>query len=232
MSLLSDTDNETEPRDEILRLSYAFIDNEALRGQALAVAAFLELLREVPQKVSEPLLGDIRYTWWYEAIDEIAEGRKVRYHPLSTALEALIRQYGLEAEGFREAIDAYRGLLTEGRLSLKQALELVDAADVALIRQLAALISPDTDTTALIAPVRFYALALMRAQGLLNTDEAGDTEYRHLYREARLAIKTLPPKLLPLALPATLATDRWTGHRRGPLAQRFKLFWAFLTGRI
>src|SRR5690606_19663850 len=139
---------------------------------------------------------------------------------------------GLEAERFREAIDAYRLLLEEGRLSLKQALELVDAADVTLIRQAAALLSPEADTTALIAPVRFYALARMRAQGLLNADEAGDTEYRHLYREARQALKTLPPKLLPLALPAALATDRWTGDRRGPLSQRFKLFWAFLTGRL
>ncbi|MEM9966097.1 MAG: squalene/phytoene synthase family protein [Asticcacaulis sp.] len=232
MSSPVDTDSETEPRDDILRLSYAFIDDEAKRAQALAVAAFLELLREVPQKVSEPLLGDIRYTWWYEAINEIAEGRKVRYHPLSAALETLIRQHGLEAEVFREAIDAYRLLLEEGRMSLKQALELVDAADVALIRQAARQISPDTDTTALSAPVRFYALALMRAQGLLNADEAGDTEYRHLYREARQALKTLPSKLLPLALPAALATDRWTGHRRGPLGQRFKLFWVFLTGRI
>ncbi|MFT4089691.1 MAG: hypothetical protein QM645_03090 [Asticcacaulis sp.] len=226
------TDTETEPRDEILRLSYAFIDNEALRAQALAVAAFLELLREVPQKVSEPLLGDIRYTWWYEAIDEIADGRKVRYHPLSTVLETLIRDRDLEAEAFRSAIEVHRVLLEEGRLSLKQALELVDAADVNLIRQMASVVAPEADNAALIAPVRFAGLAQMRAAGLINMDEAGDSEYRHLYREARQAIKTLSPKLLPLALPATLATDRWTGHRRGPLGQRLRLFWAFLTGSI
>jgi len=226
------TGSETEPRDDTLRLSYGFIEAEAVRAQALAVAAFLEVLHEVPHKVSEPLLGDIRYTWWLEAVDEIAEGRKVRYHPLSAALEPLIRTQGLEAGAFREAVEACRVLLEAGRLSLKQALELVDAADVALTRQVAVLIAPEADSNALSAPVRFYTLARMRAGGLIRDGEAGDSEYRHLYREARQALKTLPPKLLPLALPSALATDLWTGRRRGPLAQRFKLLWAFVTGRI
>lgn len=211
---------ETEPRDEAVRLSYAFIEDAKLRAQVSAIAAFIEVLRDVPKKVSEPLLGDIRYTWWLEAIGEISEGRKVRYHPLSAALTPLIRERGLDPEVFVAAIDAHRVLLEE-RLSLKAALELVDAADVALMGQAAKLLAPGADATHLTGPVRFYALAKLKP------DEIGETEYRHLYREAREGFSQLPAKLQPLALPAALA---W--KEQGPLQKRLRLLWAFVRGKI
>lgn len=223
--------SEVIPRDEILSLSARFIDDARKREQVLAILAFVEVLQDVPARVSEPLLGDIRYTWWIEALEEIGAGGKVRYHPLSEALKDLIHEHGLSPEAFIAAIEAYRGVL-EGPLTMKEALIVADQGAAALMRQAARIVSPEADTVALTAPVRFYVLANLKAARLLKTDETGEAEHRHLRREAKAAMKTLPSALLPLAIPAALASDLWTGRKRGPLRLRLALLWAFVTGRF
>lgn len=224
-------DSEIVPRDEIVRLSANFIDDAQKRAQVLAVFAFIELLRDVPARVSEPLLGDIRYTWWLEAIEEIEAGGKVRYHPLSAALEPLIRGQGLDGSAFRSAIDAHRVLL-DGKLSMRDALAVADHGVVALIRQAARILDAQADSVNLAAPARFQALAALKAARLLKDDEAGEAEYRHLYREARTAMKRVPTSLLPLILPSALASDQWFGRTRGAFAVRARLLWTFMSGRI
>ncbi|ESQ80482.1 squalene/phytoene synthase family protein [Asticcacaulis sp. YBE204] len=228
---MTDIDTETVPRDEIVRLSANFIDDVQKREQVLAIFAFIELLRDVPARVSEPLLGDIRYTWWLEAIEEIAAGGKVRYHPLSAALEPLIREQGLDAEAFRTAIEAHRVLL-DGKLSMRDALTVADHGAVLLIRQAARLLDAKADSETLAAPARFQALAALKAARLLRDEEAGEAEYRHLYREARAALKRVPTALLPLVLPSALAGDVWFGRTRGAFSVRARLLWAFVSGRI
>jgi phytoene synthase len=62
--------------------------------------------------------------------------------------------------------------------------------------------------------------------------DAGDMELAHLKREAVMTVKALPASIMPVALPATLATDYWRGRAPGVLSKRFRLFWSFVTGRI
>ena len=62
------------------------------RQDLLILYAFHYELSKVPDVTSEPMLGQIRYEWWREAIDEIYTGREVRRHEISTPLaEMLIR---------------------------------------------------------------------------------------------------------------------------------------------
>lgn len=227
---MSDT-SEVLPRDEALRLSCAFIEDPTKRAHILAIHAFSELLRDVPARVSEPLLGDIRYSWWSEAFEEIRDGRPVRYHPLSEAFKTIIAAYGLEPDAFIAAIDAHRPLL-DGALPMKEALNVADAGTGALMALAAQILAPDADLNPLKAPVRFYALAGMRAARYLKADEAGEAERVHLWREAKAAMTAVPQTLLPLALPAALANDLWASRPRGPLAMRLKLLWTVATGRI
>lgn len=230
---MSDTasaaENETTPRDETVRLGAQFIEFEAKRRDVLALLAFAELLRDVPARVSEPLLGDIRYTWWAEALEEIRDQRPVRYHPLSAALEGAVRRYGLDAGALIAAIEAHRGLL-DGRLGLREALTVADQGQAAVLAQAAKVLSGASHD--LTVAIRFQTLAALKAAGRLKDEEAGVSEGRHLWREARSAIKALPSALLPLALPSVAAGDLWQGRVRGALSLRLGLVWTFLTGRI
>ena len=87
-----DNDIETEVRrtDPDRWLASRLISDPALRAHVLAVLAFDGELARVRAMVSEALLGEIRLTWWQEALDEIAEHRPVRRHPTVQALASAI----------------------------------------------------------------------------------------------------------------------------------------------
>ena len=62
------------------------------REDLLILYAFHYELSKVPDVTSEPMLGQIRYEWWREAVEEIYTGREVRRHEISTPLaEMLLR---------------------------------------------------------------------------------------------------------------------------------------------
>ncbi|MBW8734392.1 MAG: squalene/phytoene synthase family protein [Asticcacaulis sp.] len=222
--------NESEPRSEDLRLAAAFIGDAQKRADVLAIQALLETLRDIPERVSEPMLGEIRMRWWYEAIEEIRDGRTPRYHPLSEALQRIIPQYSLPADDFLTLAEAQLPLLDAGPLDFKAALDLVDKGEGLAAQLCARILDPSVDASNLAAPARFTGLARLKRSGRL--PDAGEAEGAHLYRDAAAAAATLPASLMPLALPATLAPDLWAGRRRGPLSKRLKLFWSFVTGKI
>ena len=65
------------------------------RQDLLILYAFHHELSKVPDVTSEPMLGQIRYEWWREAIDEIYTGREVRRHEISTPLAELLLRTGV-----------------------------------------------------------------------------------------------------------------------------------------
>ncbi|WP_303831960.1 squalene/phytoene synthase family protein [Asticcacaulis taihuensis] len=221
------TSSELLPKSEDVRLACAFIPDAEKRAEVLSLFAFLETLRDIPERTTEPLMGEIRLRWWYEAIDEIAEGRPVRYHPLTEALKAMVERYRLPTEIFHDLIEGQMPLLDKGPLTIKEALGVVDRGEGNLLRLSAQVLGEVADLTDI---ARLYGLAQIKA--MRDLSDAGDTELAHLKREAVKAAKGLPTALMPLALPASLATGYWHGRAPGPLAKRLRLFWSFLTGRI
>jgi len=228
--MANQANNECEPRSEDLRLASAFIGDAIRRADVLAVQALLETLRDIPGRVSEPMLGEIRMRWWYEAVEEIRDGKTPRYHPLSEALQRIVGQYGLPPEDLLALIEGQLPLLDQGPLDFKTALGIADAGEGMAARLCARILDPPADTADLAAPACFIGLAALKQRGRL--PEAGEAEGAHLYRDAAKAAKALPASLMPLALPAALASDTWTGRVRGPLSKRLKLFQAFVTGKI
>jgi 15-cis-phytoene synthase len=108
----------TDDLDDLIRrvdpdrwLSSRFIGDEDLRADVVAIYAYDHELARAPKVASNPLLGEIRLTWWREALDEIYEGRHVRHHPTAQALAGVVKRHGLPREPLEAMIDArYREL--------------------------------------------------------------------------------------------------------------------------
>ncbi len=223
------TSSDVLPKNEDVTLACAFIDDPVKRVDVLALYAFLETLREIPDRVKEPLMGEIRLRWWYEAIEEIEQGRPVRYHPLTDALKRLIATYTLDTQILRALIEGQMPLLDKGPLTTEAAMKVADTGEGHVARLAACIVDPQGHAD-LTAPARLYGMAQLRAQRGLS--DAGDAELGHLRRDARAAMKGLSSRTMAVALPAALATSLWQGRPHGPLAKRLKLLASFLVGGI
>ncbi len=62
------------------------------RESCFGFLAFHAEMMRVPNRVSEPMLGYIRFAWWREALAQIRGGKSTRAHPLLEALEPLLQQ--------------------------------------------------------------------------------------------------------------------------------------------
>src|SRR3954464_15291449 len=104
--------------DEIVRradpdrwLPSRFIAAPAARAGVIALYAYDTELARAPKVASNALLGEIRLTWWREALDEIFGGKPVRRHPTAQALAATVERHGLSRAPLETMIDArYREL--------------------------------------------------------------------------------------------------------------------------
>jgi len=74
------------------RCRAAMFADEALRQKLLTLYAFHYELAKVPELVSEPMLGAIRYQWWRDCVDEIYTGKPVRRHEVATPLSEVLRE--------------------------------------------------------------------------------------------------------------------------------------------
>lgn len=75
------------------------------REDLLAIYAFNAELAAVQDKVSEPMLGEIRLQWWREAIEGLYAGN-TRRHDVVTALAPAIERHNLDRALFDALIDA------------------------------------------------------------------------------------------------------------------------------
>ena len=70
-----------------------------------------ELAARPKVALRRPTGGEIRLTWWREALDEIFAGLPVRHHPTAQALAEVVARHGLAREPLEAMIDArYRRL--------------------------------------------------------------------------------------------------------------------------
>jgi phytoene/squalene synthetase len=77
-----------------------------VRAGLFAIAALNLELARLPDKVSEPLLGQIRLQWWRLSIDGIYDGEIESGDDISRALAATISRFGLSRDVFERLIDA------------------------------------------------------------------------------------------------------------------------------
>jgi len=219
-------------------LSTRFIADEAARADVIALYALNHELARVASSVREPLMGEIRLTWWREAMEEVAAGQPARKHPVVEAVTA----GGFPVTTLQQ--------LPEGRYPELDAEPFADAEAVfayldATAGAVMLLAARRLDPSALLEEVRGAARAFGLA-GLWRAREAGlrsrlprgwdkrDVRARVQAEltAARAELKTLSVPAFPAVVYAALAAPYAAGRKPGELRKRLRLTLAVMRGRI
>jgi phytoene synthase len=102
-------------------LASLFVPQER-RGHIHALYAFSYEMARVNDLVSEPLLGEIRFQWWRDALEGANQGDAMA-NPVSAALLDTIARFGLPIAPFLELIEARAHALFEDEIESVRALE-------------------------------------------------------------------------------------------------------------
>lgn len=204
-------------------LSSRFIADVKLRADVIALYGFEHELARAPRVASNPLLGEIRLTWWREALDEIFAGKGGRMHPTVQALSRAVAARNLAREPLEAMIDArYRELdptpMTEA--------ELLDwARDTGgLCAQLAAqVLDPKTEAKMALAGGSAWALG----KRLAGQPDLRPT-FLKVIHAARSASRTLSVAAFPAVAHAALAGR----PSKNDFARRLRLTVAVARGKI
>lgn len=204
-------------------LSSRFIGAVDARADVVALYAFDNELARAPKVASNGLLGEMRLTWWREALDEIFEGRPVRHHPAAQALAQAVARRGLARADLETLIDArYRELDPE---PMTEADVLDWARDTGgMAAQLAAQVL-DARTEAKMALAGGSAWALGKR---LTTDPDLRPTFLKVIHAARSASRSLSVAAFPAIAHAALAGRPSTND----FARRLRLTLAVARGRI
>jgi phytoene synthase len=218
-------------------LASRFIADAKARADVIALYAFNYELARVAGGVSNALMGEIRLTWWREAMEEIAAGLPARKHPTVEAVAAA----GYPLSALAEMAEARMADLEAAPFETEgQVLAYVDATAGAVMMLAAWRLDPKSDLHAVQDAARAYGLA-----GLWRLKRAGvqrlpaDWTQGQVRRrvgaaraKANAALKALPVAAFPAAAPAALARAQTGGRELGMLESQVRLTWAVATGRI
>ncbi len=204
-------------------LSSRFVGQGVVRADLVALYAFDNELARAPRVASNALLGEMRLTWWREALEEIFDARQVRKHPTAQALAGVVERRHLKRDLLETLIDArYRELnpepMTEG--------EVLDwARDTGgLTAQIAAeILDPSTDSKMALAGGSAWALG----KRLAETPNLRPT-FLKVIHSARSASRSLSIAAFPAVAHAALAAR----PANNDFARRLRLTIAVARGKI
>lgn len=235
---------DTETLDDLVRrvdpdrwLTTRFIADPAARADVIALYGLNYELARVAGGVSNALMGEIRITWWREAMEEVPAGKAPRKHPNVEALAAS----GFDLNALAALADARFTDLDEGPLKDEAAvLAYVDGTAGALAVLAARRLDPSADPHAVKGAARAWGLA-----GLWRLKSAGRSRLPESWtqadvkrrvegqlRAARDEIKRLPVAAFPAVAPAALARAYAAGREMSELEKKARLTFAVATGRL
>jgi phytoene synthase len=204
-------------------LSSRFIADPATRDDVLAIYAYDHELARAPRVTSNPLMGEIRLTWWREVLDEVFEAHTVRSHPTAQALAAVIQRRKLPRQPLETMIDARYRELDPAPMSENDLLDW--ARDTGgLAAQLAAqILDPATDAKLALAGGTAWALG----KRLADRPDMRPTFLRVIHA-ARGASHALSVAAFPAVAHAALAGR----PSRNDFSRRLRLTVAVARGKI
>ena len=222
-----DLDQAVRRADPDRWLASRFIADPGARADVIAVYAFDHELARAGVVASQPLIAEIRLTWWREALDEIFAGRTVRAHPVAQALAACAKRHDLPRASLEAMIDARIAVLDQARLTLAQATawaEAVGGSTATLAARILDLTSPDGAAS----PAGIvWGLITLRRAGSIDAAEIDPLIFETL-AAARIAARRLSVAAFPAVAHANLARAR-SGSE---VTKRLRLLAAVVTGRI
>jgi phytoene synthase len=227
---LSEAEPQSQDLDALVRrvdpdrwLSSRFVGDAARRQDVIAIYAYDYELARAPKVASNALLGEIRLTWWREALDEVFEGRPVRQHPGVQALARAIRRRDLPREALEAMNDARYRDLDPTPMSEAEALEW--ARDTA--GRAAELVAHILDPTTLAD--RAAAAGAAWAMGMrFGEDETRHAAFRHLLATGQREVRGLSIAAFPAVAHVALAGR----PAMSELGKRLRITWAVARGRI
>lgn len=247
---LDEVEAHLKRRDPDRWLSARLIADPTARREVLAVYAFEDAIRSIAVAVSNPMLGEIRFAWWAEAVAEIAAGKPARSHPALAGIEPALRAGRLQPEALQALIAARHADLEPEPFPDEASLDrFLRGAYAGPMHAAAGLLAPDGGVR-LEQTGRTIGLAsLIRDTPRWTADgrrwsppQWGEAADRWLPK-ARAAffaalqasgseIEALPVPAFPAVAHVTLARRMAEGREPGALVKRMRLLWASLRGRI
>ena len=197
-------------------LSSRFIAGAEARANVIALYAFDHELGRAPKVTSNTILGEIRMTWWREALDEIFQDRPVRAHPAAQALAVAVRHHGLPRDPLEAMIDARYRELDPSPMSPAEAEDWALGTAGQASRLAAQVLDPEVDAELALAPGSAWALARRFP------DSKPDMV------AARAAARKLSMAAFPAVAHAALAPRPGASE----LSKRLRLILAVAAGRI
>ena len=235
---------DTETLDDLVRrvdpdrwLVSRFIADPKARADVVALVAFNYELARVAGGVSNALMGEIRLTWWREAMDEIAAGKVPRKHPTVEALAAS----SLDPLALAAMAEARLADLDDAPPADEAGiLAYVDATAGTLAVLTARRLDPAVDPHAVKGSARAYGLA-----GLWRLKQAGRSRLPDDWTQAEVArrvadqlkaarveLKGLSVAAFPAIAPAALARAYAKGRDPSEFEKKARLTWSVATGHI
>lgn len=205
-----DLDANVRATDPDRWLSSRFVADEAARADLIALYAFEAELMVIPTKVTQPMLAEMRFTWWADQMDAVFAGEPRKGHPVLEALAVAVTRHGLERAPFDALIEAHVGRVHGEPHDL-------DAFYVGPMQAAVRVLAGAGHEAAVADAARVW--------GLGQTGRAD--EARALRGKANQALKGLPVQAFPAVAHAALIRP----DAPEPV-KRMRLLLASLTGRI
>lgn len=231
--------------------SAVFTDKDGRESLQLLYAFHYELAK-VPELVSEPMIGNIRYQWWRDAVAEIYEGRPVRKHEIATPLAKILIENDVPRFWVDRLIDGReRDLDSRPFATLEEAKDYCRQTSGVLMQIAVKLLGAEPDSAVLEAGEAWGLTGLARAYGYYQEGMLSQIDYRDVckaaresHKQAAKGAKTLPSPAFPAIAYAALIPHfltRLTSSKHdpktmtisyAPLLKQLRLMGAVMRGKI
>ncbi len=188
------------------RYRAAMLGDKTAQDRLVLIYGFHSELAKIPELVSETMIGEIRYQWWRDAVDEIYSEKPVRKHEISTPLAALIHEINLPRFWIDRLIDGRaRDLDPAPFKTIDAAKDYARMTSGTLAQISCFVLDEDFDSdAALLAGQSWGLTGLARAypyyhSGMLSQLDYGTliTTARDAYHEAKMVLGAVPADVMP-----------------------------------
>ena len=234
------------------RLRAAVFADKAGRERLQLLYAFHYELAKVPELVSEPMIGQIRYQWWRDTVGEIYEGKSVRKHEIATPLAKTLLEYNVPRFWVDRLIDGReRDLDPRPFANLDEAKEYCRQTSGVLMQMAVKLLGAEPTEAVLSAGEAWGLTGLARAFGHYQGGMLSEVDYKSICEAAQQSrnlaskgLKALPSIAFPAIaytalVPKFLARLTHSKHdpakmtvSYAPLLKQLRLMGAVMRGRV